>query len=241
MELEYRNGVRITKFAHEKSAFEAALDEHERNLKAFYSVSSTSMVEADRKKAVADGIAFLARERAKLSTISQIQDQLLEYRAQGMAATNDNSDMWSRADAFDMLMSEGHHPTADLERNMAAEGIPKPSAEHSAHHICPGKGKIPALTRMTRIRLHTYGVRINDPANGIYLLCKDCSAPHWSMPESRGHRKYHNHDYEYLLWERISAMTNQDQIKTQLQVVGRIMQQNEPKTAIQKMKSGNTV
>lgn len=242
MELEYRNGVRITKFAHERDAYEAALAEHERNARAFYSTESQSAVEVDRKKALADALAFLVKERAKLSTISSIQEQLREYRAQGMLAHKDNSDMWSRADALDVMSAEDHHPTDMLEQNMRAEGIPKPSARHTAHHICPGLGKLPDTTRMARDHLHIHGIRINDPANGVYLITRDSDTPHWDISNSRGHRKYHTHGYEELLWKRLAPRHTMDQIKTELQVIGRIIQQNEPKTAFAKMaKKGHLV
>ena len=235
MQLEYRNGVRITKFAHERDAYEAAIVEHERNVQAFYSTESQSGVAVDRKKALTEALAFLAKERAKLSTISSIQEQLREYRAQGMLAHKDNSDMWSRADALDVMAAEDHHPTELLEQNMRAEGVPKPSAQHTAHHICPGQGKLRDTTRLARDHLHIHGIRINDPANGVYLISNDRNTPHWDIPGSRGHRKYHTHGYEELLWKRLASKSTMDQIKTELQVIGRIIQQHEPKTAFAKM------
>jgi hypothetical protein len=235
MNLEYKNGVRITKFAHEKDAYEAELDKHELRAREFYAKDSQSSVEVDRKKALAESLAFLAKERAKLSTISSIQVQLREYRAQGMLANKDNSDMWSRADALDLLTTEDYHPTDMLEQNMRAEGVPKPSSQHTAHHICPGKGNLPDTTRLARDHLHIHGIRINDPANGVYLIHKDKDTPHWDIPESRGHRKYHTHGYEELLWKRLAPRHTMDQIKTELQVIGRIIQHNEPRTAFAKM------
>ncbi|TNC83910.1 MAG: hypothetical protein CSH37_12625 [Thalassolituus sp.] len=237
MKLEYKNGVRITKFAHEKDAFEAALDGYEHRLKTYYASSSRTETEDERRRAVAEAMSFLNIERAKLSTIASLQDQLRDYRTQGMKATSDNSDMWSRAEAFDVLQAESHHGyngVRVLERNMAAEGVPKPSSRHTAHHICPGKGKLPAISRQTRVHLHTHGIRINDPANGVYLMTRDKETPHWSMPDSRGHKTYHTEDYERLVWERLSHLNGQDKIKTQLQVIGRLMQQNNVTVMIDK-------
>jgi len=51
---------------------------------------------------------------------------------------------------------------------MRAVPVPKPSANHTAHHIVPGKGKTKGAVR-ARIRLHLYGIRINDPGNGVWL------------------------------------------------------------------------
>lgn len=84
--------------------------------------------------------------------------------------------------------------------------------------------------------MHVNGIRINDLANGVYLLTKDKHTPHWSMPNSRGHLKYHTSDYEKWVSNKVRAVKGMDYIKTQLQVIGRLLQQNEPKTAIAMMK-----
>lgn len=84
----------------------------------------------------------------------------------------------------------------------------------------------------TRLHIHRNGIRINDPANGVYLLHKDEYTPHWSMPKSRGHLKYHTKQYEQFLNSRIAGLRGMDVIKTHLQVIGRLLQENEPKTAI---------
>lgn len=119
---------------------------------------------------------------------------------------------------------------------MRAEGQIKPSHKHTAHHIVPGKGKLEMVTAQTRIHLHLHGIRINDPANGVYLIHNDADTPHWSMPNSRGHRKYHTHEYERWVSQKVRTQTNIDYIKTQLQLIGRILQDNEPKNAIPAIK-----
>ena len=119
---------------------------------------------------------------------------------------------------------------------MRAEGMPKPSSQHTAHHIEPGKGKLEMLIARTRLHLHLYGIRINDPANGIYLIQKDEDTPHWSMPNSRGHLKYHTHTYEQWIAQKLKPLKNIDVLKTQLQIIGRILQDNEPKNVISVVK-----
>ena len=59
------------------------------------------------------------------------------------------------------------------------------------------------------------------------------------MPDSRGHKTYHTEDYERLVWERLSHLNGQDKIKTQLQVIGRLMQQNNVTVMIDK--AGETI
>lgn len=52
------------------------------------------------------------------------------------------------------------------------------------------------------------------------------------MPDSRGHKTYHTKDYERLIWERVTPLIGQDEIKTQLQIIGRLMQQHNVKVMI---------
>ena len=84
--------------------------------------------------------------------------------------------------------------------------------------------------------MHSHGIRINDPVNGVYLLHKDDYTPHHSMPGSRGHLKCRTREYEKLVPARIGRLPNQDIIKTQLQVIGRLLQQHEPKAAFAQMR-----
>ena len=226
MELEYQNGVRITQLLHEMSPLEAAINQYEELAKKHYSKSNaenTTVTEKERKKELDESLAFLKLERDRLDTIADIQGQLEDYRkgAKNISITT--------------LSKEKHHPTKVLEKYMRAEGSVKPTSRHTAHHIVPGTGKLKKITARTRVHLHKYGIRINDPSNGVYLLSVDSDAPHWSMPNSRGHKKYHTEDYERWVSQKIRPLTNIDFIKTQLQIIGRILQDNEPKVAIPTM------
>ena len=57
------------------------------------------------------------------------------------------------------------------------------------------------------------------------------------MPNSKGHLKYHTHEYEQWMAQRVQRLNNMDMIKTQLQVIGRILQDNESKTAVKTIKN----
>lgn len=178
----------------------------------------------------------LQQERRTIEALMSVQDQLDKYREGGEKATTGT--LKERVDVLAMMQNEKHHPTDTLEKYMRVEGVPKPSPLHTAHHIVPGKGKLPVVTGRTRMHLHTNGIRINDPANGVYLVRRDRETPHWSMPSSRGHLKYHTHDYERWVAQRIQHFHNMDVIKTQLQVIGKILQENEPKAALDAIKDG---
>lgn len=237
MKLEYLHGERITKLIHEMTPLEAAINSYEEaahklidryeKLAKAHASASPSGTEEQRKAELKECTRFLEIERGKLAVISDVQGRLAAYRKSALAATVGTGK--ERDTVIRRLSAESHHPTGDLEAFMRAEGIPKPSSKHTAHHIVPGKGKDPVVNGRTRLHLHRFGIGINDPANGVYLLHKDEYTPHWSMPLSRGHRKYHTTFYETWVSNRIRALKNIDAIKTQLQIIGRILQQNEPK------------
>lgn len=237
MKLEYLHGQRMTKLIHEMSPLEMAihsyeeaahktLDRYEKLAKAHFSDNGTRTAK-EREVELQDCLRFLELERLKLEKISDVQGQLAMYRASASKATQGSTT--ERNVAIRRLELEEHHPTEDLEAYMRAEGVPKPSSKHTAHHIVPGKGKDQVINGRSRLHLHRHGIGINDPANGVYLLNKDEFTPHWSMPLSRGHKKYHTKQYEVWVLNRIRVLKNVDAIKTQLQIIGRILQQNEPK------------
>lgn len=240
MKLEYLNGVRVTKLLHEMSPLEAAINNYEtlaeKHINHFQKMAKkhyakdTTLTEDERKAELEVSLKHLGLEREKLNTIADIQGQLEQYRESGRQATKGHGTA-SRS-AMNSMLNEKHHPTHALEKYMLAEGQVKPSNKHTAHHKVPGIGKLKALTYQTRLHLHLHGIRINDPANGVYLICIDSDTPHWSMPISKGHLRYHTHQYEVWISQKLTAHTNIDVIKTQLQIIGRILQDNEPKNAV---------
>ena len=184
-----------------------------------------------QRRVMEERLDFLEKERRHIDNIAVVQAQLETYREQGMAATK--GDDKERLRALTMMRNESHHPTNVLETHMRAEAVPKPTRHHTAHHILPGSGRWKKVeTARARTHIHKHGIRINDPANGVYLVAVDDNTPHWSMPGSGGHKKYHTAEYEGWVAQRISRLTHIDFIKTQLQVIGRILQENEPKDAI---------
>jgi len=240
MELEYINGIRTTNLVHEMDPLESAINQYEESAKRQINKyeklakdhygNDKTLMEKDRDAELKSSLAHLELERKNLETISNVQAQLAAYREKGMSATKGSNK--NRLSAIAKMRAEEHHPTDTLEKYMLAEGMVKPSSKHTAHHIVPGSGKLKKVTSEARMHLHRFGIRINDPANGVYLVHINDNTPHWSMPSSHGHRKYHTHDYERWVSQRVRAQTRMDFIKTELQVIGRILQNNSPKNAI---------
>ncbi len=237
MKFEYKNGIRLTKHIHEMTPLEVGICRYEKMANQYFAQfgSLCTPIEKERQAEKDEALKHLAAEKRQLKTLYKIQAKLDVYREAGLKATTGSNA--ERRAAVSTMEAEEHHPTNILERYMRAEGTPKPSSRHTAHHIVPGKGKLKEITADTRYHLHIYGIRINDPANGVYLVSSDKYAPHWSMPLSRGHKKYHLHEYERLLNEKITLLESIDFIKTQLQIIARMLQANEPKEAIIKMAS----
>lgn len=228
-EFEYRNGVRLFQLEHEKSQFERMLDRYTAKAKHHFNVKmSKTLTQDERDVKLREALKELEHERRHLETMAIIQAELDTYREAGLRVKSGTA--IDRKSALNMMAAEKHHGTETLEKYMRAEGVPKPSSKHTAHHIVPGSGKLKVLMNQIRVHLHLNGIRINDPANGVYLLHRDEYTPHWSMPASRGHLKYHTHDYERWVASRIRPLKNIDAIKTNLQIIGRMLQSHEPKS-----------
>jgi len=238
MKLEYRNGVRITKLVTEMSPLEAAINRYEDMARKHFSDDNKhiNLTKEEREIERKKSLAYLEHEKRHLSVISEVQALLEAYREGGLTVKNGTDDR-QRERALNMLEDEKHHPTDLLEKFMRAESVPKPSSQHTAHHILPGSGRWrKVLVARARSHIHEHGIRINDPANGVYLLTKDKYTPNWTMPKSRGHLRYHTAEYEVWVSQKIRQLHDIDFIKTQLQVIGRLLQHNEPKAAFAKMK-----
>lgn len=96
------------------------------------------------------------------------------------------------------LYQEDHHPADKLSAHLSAIGEPKPSPEHEPHHIVPGKGRYRQDELMNvRLNLHSHGIGINDPLNGVWLKnFKKNKEKNWESPKSPGHREIHRYNYE---------------------------------------------
>lgn len=108
---------------------------------------------------------------------------------------------------------------------LLADGRPKPSSQHSPHHIVPGLGRT-RFANLARVLLHRIGIRINDPDNGVWLPMYRKFTPHWSMPEAKGHIEYHTNGYERWIYNRIRIRTGEAFIRMELRTVASLMETN---------------
>jgi hypothetical protein len=232
--MEYKHGVRLTPLVHELSPLEAAIERYAQKAKHhFQQVSKadfSAMTPTERKeqeKALREALEHLEHERRLAEVTVEVQTELEHYRTQGRNATQGS--FREAAVAQRALIAETHHPTKLLERYLRADGRPKPSAQHSAHHVVPGKGKTKAANR-ARLHIHGLGVRINDPDNGTWLVRHKRDTPHWSMPQSLAHLQYHTYNYETWIYRSVSLKRSEDTLRFKLRLLGRMLQQgNYPK------------
>jgi len=128
----------------------------------------------------------LQHEKKRIATHVLLQRNLAAYRESSANASEDE------------LLQEKHHPTKKLADNLTAVGEPKPTPMHEPHHIICGKGKYQQESLLlARLNLHSYGIGINDPYNGAWLINftknKDQD---WATSEAPSHRQIHRYNYE---------------------------------------------
>ncbi len=203
MPIEYVNGKRASKLLHELSPLEAAIERYCEKAKAYFQQEQyidKNLTQLEREKKLAAALHHLEHERRLAEVIVNVQAQLEAYRAFGRAQKGSVG----RA----TLKAETYHPAGTLGSFLQADGRPKPSCQHVAHHIVPGKGKT-KVSGLARLHLYRYGVRINDPDNGVWLVRNKVDTPHWSMPEAKSHLSIHTHNYETWIYNAVRITRNE--------------------------------
>ena len=89
------------------------------------------------------------------------------------------------------LVSEKHNSKL-LGKHLFATGSSKPAKEFEAHAIISGGSE---YARSARIILARYGIRIDDPVNGVWLPNFKKNVPHNKMPNAPAHRTIHTPQY----------------------------------------------
>jgi len=180
-------------------------------------------VREKRKRELVEAKRFLEHQRMNAENYASIQASLDLYREQGRNATKGSrSEVAIKQEA---LVNEGHHPTSVLAKMLVADGQPKPSSRHSPHHIVPGRGKT-KNAYLARVYIHGFGIRINDPDNGVWLPMYKKYTPHWSMPEAKGHLEYHTEGYEAWVARRIQGRSGEAFIRMELQTIADLLRRN---------------
>ncbi|WP_018692535.1 AHH domain-containing protein [Algicola sagamiensis] len=144
----------------------------------------------------------LLLEQRKIEAHAKIQRALKNYQEDNLSKDPDE------------LLDEAHHPTARLAKYLTANGEPKPTVFHEAHHIIPGKGRFLQEEMLTvRLNLHTYGVGINDPKNGVWLAnYLRNKQDDWATPDAPAHRQVHGYNYENWLYTNLGIGIIPEQI-----------------------------
>ena len=228
--MKYLHGERTFLFEHEKNMLDRAIDRYDSLATKYYSKSNDPSCDSpdvrdSRKRELADIKHQLECQRLSLDHMASIQTQLDAYREQGAAATQGSRQEGTQKQKG--LLAEGHHGNdlGKLEKYMQATGNPKPDSRHTAHHIVPGKGKT-RFANLSRVHMHRFGIRINDPGNGVWLPTYAKYTPLWSMPESKGHLEYHTHGYEQWVRKKINAKSSEPAIRMELTLIGKMLQEN---------------
>ncbi len=219
--MDYLHGKRITPLHHEMTPFERRLAEFDKACRKFHKAKAdaakTNGENPAEKKARIDDmnseLEHLKRERRFVETMAVIQAGLDNYRDALRVTRNDTNE--TKAGKRKALHGEAHHGTEVLEELMRADGRPKPSPKHTAHHLIAGRGKTP-FTNLARIQLHLHNLRINDPDNGVWMFRLKEQAGHWSMPNAKSHGEIHTYNYEFWVLTNISAASNEAMMRTAL-------------------------
>lgn len=218
--MEYLNGVRLTPHLHELSPLEAAIEKFAQQAKKFHQQRKINVdpheTPEQRKKRedeLAIALKHLEHERRLATVITDVQTQLQTYRDQ---LHSKNSTSGTERKTYRLTMkSEAHHPSKILAKFMRADGRPAPSPIHTAHHVIPGRGKTSFAAR-ARIALHASDIRINDPANGVWMVRRRRDKGHWSMPDSNSHSEIHTKNYEVWIFKNTVGINDEARMRAAL-------------------------
>ncbi len=229
--MEFIHGLRVMLRYDEMSPLDRAINNYYKQAKKYFDAlniaeSSPEDIREMRKKELLKVKKHLERERRLMENIVDVQARLELYRVEGRKAVHKpGMPVADFKNKQNELQIEEYHPTGTLEKFMRAVPVPKPSKSHTAHHIVPGKGKTQYAYR-ARVRIHLFGVRINDPDNGVWLPSYAKHIPHWSMPESLGHLQYHTEGYERWVEKKLRNISGEEFIRMELRLLGLALQQN---------------
>jgi len=230
--MEYDHGIRVTPLVHEMTPLESAIQNYSNTAKSYHKKNNalaaikgeSSKERIAREANMKKEFSHLESERRLAEVIVDVQSQVEEYKARNRKRPGETiADARSRGNR---MKNEKHHPTETLAKYMRADGRPKPSPKHTPHHIVPGKGRTKAVYR-ARIRLHTLGVGINDPDNGVWLVRLKKDKGHWSMPDSNSHLEIHTKNYEGWVERHINLAQNESLARNKLTYLRLLLQNGE--------------
>lgn len=235
--MKFIHGERTELKYNEMTPLDKAINEYTKKANDYYKKKLDidklpADVRKQRKHELDEAKCFLEHQRMNAESYASIQAGLDTYRQHGRdAAQGSLSDIATKQEA---LVKEPHHPTSVLNKMLVADARPRPSAQHTAHHIVPGRGKT-RFAYLARVHIHGYGIRINDPDNGVWLPTYKKHIPHWSMPKAKGHLEYHTEGYERWIELKLKGRRNEALIRMELQNIANMLERNDlPKEAERK-------
>lgn len=178
------------------SAAELALDRYDMLVKDFYAKYKTNNARTAPKAQVK---RMLEAEQRDLKFLKMKRTQLIAHaKVTEMEAELRDYVKGNQSKKLKELEEEEHHPTQKLARNLTASGEPKPTTNHEAHHIIPGKGRFKQTAiQAARLELHMHQIGINDPRNGVWMMnFRKNNDLNWVDPKSPAHRSIHRFNYE---------------------------------------------
>ncbi len=228
--MKFIHGERTFLYEHEKNLLDRAIDQYNKVADEYYKTKnelkeSPPDVRQKREKKLGAIKQKLETQRLCLDGMACLQAQLEAYRSSGKAATEGNRKEVTEKQK--VLLAEGHHGAdlALLAKFMQTDAKPRPGSKHTAHHIVPGKGKT-SQAYLARTYIHRFGIRINDPDNGVWLPTYSKYTPLWSMPQSKGHLEYHTEGYERWVRNKLRVKSSEAFIRIELNLIGKLLQQN---------------
>lgn len=117
---------------------------------------------------------------------------------------------------FEDLIAEQHKPTR-LARHLRAVGYVRPP-NVAAHAIVSGSHP---EARAARRILAKWGIRIDDPDNGVFLPRSERFIPHESMPSAVNHAKIHTEEYYVNVTAMLTRARSQSDCRLALRLIAK--------------------
>lgn len=137
--------------------------------------------------------------------------KLFEYQETGR--------VWAAQGEYHKLENETHCPKR-LSDHMRLTGKARP-VKMSAHAIVSGRHK---KAKIAREILADFGIRIDDPDNGVFLPTKTAYTPHDDMPDAHPHSRVHTERYYINITNRLSQVTSERQARAVLRRIAQELQ-----------------
>jgi len=121
------------------------------------------------------------------------------------------------------LLAEKHRPQK-MARYMSATGAGKKPPNTATHSIVSGSHE---LAEAARSILAKFKIRIDDPANGVFLPKNRNHVPHSHMPNASNHAEIHTDKYYLNITNQLSLATSRSECVAILKAIAIALQRGE--------------